>query len=403
MTPESLLLDAYADSLNAINGATLTRQWAQLQSQKQSFNGPHYLLAIGKAAPAMARGIAEIFSAQIDDALVITTRGNHSACPFDIHYAAHPILDDSSLQAGQRALQFVQALPANATLLVLLSGGASALADVLPATMTLSAYQDIVRYLLAHHFDIHAINAVRKRLSLIKNGGLLSACPVSVRVVQCLLSDVPDNRLSSIGSGPFASAHDDEMPALPDWIAAHLLPIKPADGSRQVENHLLASNEHWLQQWRAHLPQPVVLSARLSGDALAMAANCAECLRDGAPGLYVWGGELTVQLPAASGRGGRLQHFALALLLCLMQTPFNAMAITVLAVSSDGCDGQSDAAGVLITPALLARAVALQDELSRALNTADSYAFWQQLGGQVFCSNTESNVMDAVVIIKELS
>jgi glycerate-2-kinase len=103
-----------------------------------------------------------------------------------------------------------------------------------------------------------------------------------------------------------------------------------------------------------------------------------------------------MQLPDNAGQGGRMQHFALALL----QQPLPP-ELAVLAVSSDGVDGIGDAAGILLSASQIQSLRQQQPEIVQALSCANSYAFWQRYGGQLFCSTTETNVMDLVAILKE--
>jgi hydroxypyruvate reductase len=144
------------------------------------------------------------------------------------------------------------------------------------------------------------------------------------------------------------------------------------------------------------LALPVVTQQRLHGDVAAMAAACADSVRQGPRGVYLWGGECTVQLPADAGRGGRLQQLALALLQHDL-----ADAVTVLAASSDGRDGNSDAAGVLLDATRWSRLLQHGEAAAQAYASANSYAFWARHGGHLFCSATETNVMDLLAIIKE--
>ncbi len=391
MNADACLLQAYRRSLQQINAASLTSKWAQ----QQTIARPIHLLAVGKCAAAMARGAADVFGAQIVANVVVTQRGNASPCPFAVRYASHPVLDESSLQAGEHVLQFVRAVPADDCLLVLLSGGASALMEVLPESVSLADYQNIVRYLLAHHYDIHAINAVRQQLSLLKGGRLLQACHQQTQIEHVLISDVPGDQLASIGSGPFVAASA-TLPPLPEWITAHFASPSPMLDVARVSHHVLANNAHWLHAFAQQTNLAPVVSQTLSGDVLTMASACADTVLNGPPGLYVWGGECTVQLPVDAKPGGRMQHFALAFL----QKPLPA-TVSVLAASSDGIDGNSDAAGVLLSASRINDLRQQTLALAQALSSASSYAFWQCRGGQLFCSATETNVMDLVAVIKE--
>ena len=159
-----------------------------------------HILAIGKAADAMCRGALSVVSAE---ALVIVKEGHLDEANqwgAEVIESAHPIPDQRSLDAGQRVLEFVRAIPQDGHLLMLVSGGASALVECLPEGLTLSELQVVTDELLANGYDIEKINEVRKAISLIKGGKLLGQFS-GRRVISLGISDIPDDNFDVIGSG----------------------------------------------------------------------------------------------------------------------------------------------------------------------------------------------------------
>lgn len=399
--------------------------------------GPVRILAIGKAALPMWQGADAVLGAQVRAGLVIQPdTGAHARSsltpsrpyPLQCLIGAHPLPDARSLAAGAAAQQFVAACAPDETLLVLLSGGASALCEVLPDDLRLDELQALQQLMLASAWPINAINAVRQRLSRIKAGGLLRCCPPTTAIRQLLLSDVPGDDPAVIGSAPFIPV----LLPLPDWRAwptrlQHWLAAPASavetDGAR-VTSTIIASNVQvraGLQQWAAANGLAVIVNRAIAGDCAEVAAALAAEISAGPPGLYLYGGETHLQLPAQPGRGGRNQHLALLLQQALAQNPDaassranlrHAPTCSVLTLATDGVDGNSDAAGAwfrLDTDAPVqahAKAAAVTGtscstaDAATALRDASSYDYWRQQGGLLFTGATGSNVADLVLCWK---
>ncbi|HEX4910422.1 MAG TPA: DUF4147 domain-containing protein [Permianibacter sp.] len=403
--------------------------------------GPVRILAIGKAALPMWQGADAVLGAQVRAGLVIQPdSGAHVRSsltpsrpyPFHCLTGAHPLPDARSLAAGAAAQQFVSACAPDETLLVLLSGGASALCEVLPDDLRLEAFQALQQLMLASAWPISAINAVRQRLSRIKAGGLLRCCPPTTLIRQLLLSDVPGDDPAVIGSAPFVPA----VLPLPDWRdlpapwpaflqrwLASPVPAVDTDVTR-VTSTIIASNAHvraGLQQWAAANGHAVIVNRAIAGDCAEVAAALAAEISAGPPGLYLYGGETHLQLPVQPGRGGRNQHLALLLQQALVQnmeaaacraSSWQAQACSVLTLATDGVDGNSDAAGAWFRldpdapvqahakAAAVTGASCSSADAATALRDASSYDYWRQQGGLLFTGATGSNVADLVLCWK---
>ncbi|MGB9669806.1 MAG: glycerate kinase type-2 family protein [Halothiobacillaceae bacterium] len=396
-----LVLDA---ALHAVDGRVVVIE--ALRQRRGMFAG---IVAIGKAASSMLEGALLL---QPDAPALLITKDGHvpprlrSHLGVEVREAGHPLPDARSLAAGQRLLEFIAASPQQRPLLFLLSGGASSLVEVLPTGVTLEDWRRVNAWLLASGLDIHAMNAVRKRLSCIKGGRLLEHLE-GRRAAVLMISDVPRDDPASIGSGPLVPSPEVPLPgSLPDWIERLLATAPPSpapeDGRwRQVESHIVATNGMALdgaEQAAMGLGVPIHCHAEfLQGDAAEVGERLARWLMDAAPpGLHLWGGETTVRLPPESGRGGRNQHLALSAALALDGTT----GITLLAAGSDGTDGPTAEAGGCVDggAAALIRAHGVDPE--EALRRADSGGALAVADALIHTGPTGTNVMDVVLALK---
>lgn len=407
--PESrnLLLSIYQAALKSVEGQACVSRYLH----RHIIDAPCHVIAIGKAAHSMAQGARAQLGAKLQRSLVITKYGHSDGdvartSSRDIYLeAGHPIPDHNSLVAGQALLSFIAQTPLDDPIIFLISGGSSALVEVLPDNVGLESLQAINDYLLASGLDIVHMNQVRKALSCIK-GGRLVTCLEGRSAFNLLLSDVPDNDPSNIGSGLLVSSHSTLLPdGLPAWILdligrAPAQPTTTAPCFEKVHTSILATNqtarEAAAEAGRAlglavHAHEPLLL-----GDAIETGVQLAEQLHEAAPGLHIWGGETTCTLPAEPGRGGRCQAMALSMAMGLT----GCDDVTALAVGTDGTDGSGDDAGALIDGGTLARGELGGFSAGDSLSHADSGSFLEASGDLVQTGPTGSNVMDLVLVLK---
>ena len=419
MTDRELLVDLYRQALGAVEGERSVRHALEREDPGP---GPFELLAAGKAACAMARGARSALAERCRGGSVVTKDGHALALPgLELHEAAHPLPDARGVAAAEEALAVAQACDASSTLLVLLSGGASALWTAPVAPLTLDDKRKASDVLLRAGADVRALNTVRKHLSRIKGGGLLRAAR-SARVLTLAISDVAGDAPELIGSGPTAadpSTYADALAVLrdtgtesevPGAVRAHLeagsggrVPetLKPGDPSlKRAEYRIVASLSDALEAavsgGEARGLRVQRLGEVLYGEARELArtlANEVEEARAQGMQLLVAGGEPTVQV-LGSGRGGRAQELALAFLLELRDTA----GVTALFAGSDGTDGPTDAAGGIVDAESWSRAGALGLDAHAYLERNDSYPFLQATGDLVVTGPTHTNVTDLALI-----
>jgi glycerate 2-kinase len=379
-------------------------------------NGRLVVIAIGKAAvPLMAA--AQGRSGGPLPGLVVAPKGHvpaGTAWPgVTIITAGHPVPDADSLVAGEAALALAAGLHADDHLLMLVSGGGSALLAAPVPGVTLADKAMVTRALLRSGAAIAEINLVRKALSRIK-GGRLAAVAAPARVTTWIVSDIPGDDPALVASGPTVAGGGSlaEAQAIvahygitaPDGVARALAgPANepPAAGSSTAT--IIARPRDALDaigRMAAAQGYTVVdLGDDLEGEARELAAaHGALALGLAARGgrhAIISGGETSVAMVGSAGRGGRNLEYALGLALALD----SAVGIAALAADSDGIDGSSDAAGAYVGPDTLARATVCGLDAAAFLAANDAHGFFASIGDLVVTGPTLTNVNDLRVIL----
>ncbi len=347
-------------------------------AQHKDFS-PTHIAAVGKAASSMMR--AALDQCGLNLPALMVTKYDHLDAGLDKYLnlkvieAAHPVPDENSLKAGAALLDFVGSAPSDAVLLLLVSGGASALAESLSGGMALSDLQALNQKMLAEGFDIHAINKRRKEISHIKAGKLLGRFRGNQARVFAI-SDVEGDSISVIGSGigelPTVRLCEDMSSEI---IASNAIARNACEGAaEQLDLEVIVNTEN------------------LYGDLYDVARDCAETLKSGAPGLYIFGGEPTTILPDNPGEGGRNQALAAA----MARELAGYGNISGLVAGTDGSDGPTGSAGGFFDGAIWERSTGGEEALAAA-NTG----VWLRGNGALFVSGpTGTNVMDLMVVVK---
>lgn len=381
--------------------------------------GRTIVLGAGKAAAAMAKAVEDHWPGPLSG-LVVTRYGHGLPCRrIEVVEASHPLPDAAGQQAARRILAMAQGLTEDDLVLCLVSGGASALLAIPGEGLALADKQAINKALLKSGANIAEMNCVRKHLSAIK-GGRLAAAAHPAKVVSLLISDVPGDDASVIGSGPTVADPSTRLDALavmrkygidnPAALRLLSLPVsetpKPDDPRlANCETRMLGTMQAALQAAavlaRKHGLTPIVLGD-LEGEArdvaLVHAGIARQVARHGqpmpAPAVILSGGETTVTV-RGQGRGGRNAEFLLALAVALDGHP----GISAVAGDTDGIDGTEDNAGALLTPDSLARAAASGMSPKAMLANNDGYGFFSRLGDLIVTGPTRTNVNDFRAIL----
>jgi glycerate 2-kinase len=380
------------------------------------------VIAVGKAAASMARAFMAACGSQVTGGLVIST---HGSAPQGLRYVegAHPVPDERSEAAARAALQIAAECLPDGRLVVLVSGGASALMALPAPGVSLADKSATVRTLLAAGADITSLNCVRKHLSAIKGGRLAAAAMAPVTA--WLISDVVGDDPSVIGSGPtvpdpgtFADALDvldrfGGRSRFPDaarrYLEAGVRGARPETPKTArdlpfASTRVIGSAEQAREGAAAHAralgydvvmcPRPIVGEARDAAVAhLAWVGTAVGARRH--PTCVVASGETTVQVKGR-GRGGRNQEFALAAAIDLES---RALSWTVASIGTDGVDGPTDAAGACIDEATCGLGRGLGLDASASLGDNDSWTFLDRVGALIRTGPTDTNVGDVQLVI----
>ncbi|MFT3811682.1 MAG: DUF4147 domain-containing protein [Micropepsaceae bacterium] len=377
------------------------------------------VVGAGKASAAMAAAVEAAWDGPLEG-LVVTQQGYGRALErLRLVEASHPLPGLEAQAAAAETLVRASMLGEGDLMLVLLSGGGSALWPAPRRPLDLNAKREITRALLRSGAPINEINAIRKHLSRIK-GGRLAKTAGPCRIVALAVSDVPGDEPGLIASGPVSpdpvtSAGVRAMLArrgipLSETLAAVLddpasETPKPGDPCfdkvdfrivlRPADMLAAAAREAGALGYRV-----VMLGDALEGEARDIgAAHAALALKAQAEGgrvALISGGELTVTM-TGNGRGGPSREYALGLALALK----GAAGISALAIDTDGADGGPEAAGAFVLPDTLSRALAARVDGGAALARNDSGAFFQTLGDAIVTGPTGTNVNDLRVILIE--
>ncbi len=395
--PRDLLLCWFNAALNAVGG----RRCVRAAVGKCSFHGPVSLIAIGKAAVAMAQGAHDVLGDQIAAGFVATKHGHEGPLPWPVLTAGHPLPDQASLNAGAALMAFIDKSPEENEVLFLLSGGASSLVEVMVPGLGLTHLRQLNEWILGSGTDIVIANELRKRLSMIKAGRL--AQRLAPRAVVCLtISDVPGNDPRSIGSGPLVMSAGFEPPeTLPDRVLELIertADAVPVAGFDHVRTEVIATIEDARMAAttaaRSDGYEVQLHDLLLEGDVLLTGPQLADSLKTSLPGqVNVWGGETTVQLPPQPGHGGRNQSLALAAAIALDGTTGQYL----LAAGTDGSDGPGQDAGGLVDSNTVRRGKAAGFDAQQALAAADAGSFLEASGDLITTGPTGTNVMDLVI------
>ena len=354
---------------------------------------------------------------------IVVTRYGHGLPTqrIEVVEASHPAPDEAGQRAAARLLQAVGGLSADDLVLVLLSGGGSALLAAPMAGITLDEKRAVTKALLACGAGIGEINCVRKHLSALK-GGRLALAAAPARVVTLAISDVPGDDLSTIASGPTVpdpttcadalEIVDRYGIALPAAAREALLtgaaetPKPDNPGFARCESHIIATAQVSLAAAadlaRARGITPLVLGDAIEGEAReaarvlgGIALSCAaHGVPMAAPCVLLSGGETTVTV-RGGGRGGRNAEFLLGLALALG----GHARISAIACDTDGIDGSEDNAGAMVLPDTPARAAGF--DLRARLTENDAYSVFAALGDLVVTGPTRTNVNDFRAILVE--
>jgi hydroxypyruvate reductase len=426
MNARELLTGSFRAALTAADPLTIVPR--HLPAPPTS--GRTVVAGAGKAAAAMAKAVDLTWPSDAPLSGMVVTRYAHgyedaeSPRRIRVVEAAHPVPDAAGETAAKEIFALARSLSEDDLFLVLMSGGGSSLLNLPVEEVPAAELRQLTRDLLSCGAPIQEMNVVRKHLSRVQGGRL--AALTRARVVALMISDVAGDDPSSIASGPTApdpSTFQDALDILhryrvtpPLSIARHLSngargsiseTPKPGDALfSRVDNRVIGSAHASLSMAAAYFQQhgiaPLIIGDTVTGEAREAAKVHAALARQvkvhhhpfKPPVAIISGGECTVTLANAQGRGGRCTEFLLSLGIEL-----DGLGVSAIACDTDGIDGSENNAGAWLSSDSLQRARTAGLNPRTLLDANDAYGYFSALGDLVVTGPTRTNVNDYRAIL----
>tara|TARA_R100001143_G_C3361105_1_gene135934 strand:+ start:15862 stop:17187 length:1326 start_codon:yes stop_codon:yes gene_type:complete len=385
-----------------------------------------YVIGSGKASATMAEAIEKIFSDHIHSGLIIAPPHSKSNLrTIQMLEGNHPIPDKKSLDSTEKYLEFIQSIPPGSYVFNLISGGTSALLCKPVQSISIEDLQQVFKLLIESGASIQEINTVRKTLSEVKGGQLLKHLK-HVHLLDLIISDVPDDDLRFIGSGPTVAQEISYAQSiavtkkyelwknLPENVQNHLKMNAANEDEKTILQNRFDFDNHksWIVSSAVKVAKETSFIAKNRGFDVVLFEpawtgsiddfeefiyqNTTEFLQGESKNMaLIFFGECTVNI-SGNGKGGRNQELALRMAKSFSQinTP-----ITFLSAGTDGIDGPTDAAGAVIDENTFNDAKKKGLDPQKFLNENDSYHFFKQYGNHIVTGPTGNNVMDLQIVL----
>jgi glycerate 2-kinase len=381
-----------------------------------------YVTGSGKASCEMAGAIEAILGSKLKAGLILYPESTQCHLDkIDTLPATHPLPDKLSLTATSKLIRFCDSIPGESVVINLLSGGTSSLLCKPAGTLNLNDLRTTYRLLLKSGADIHEINTVRKALSAVKGGQMLSYLS-HTQLIDLIISDVPDDNPADIGSGPTTAqsvSYRDASEFLQrrqiyDKVSKNVQSyleqaVKSATGARYSTREIDKHRQYIISSARiaAHTASRLWIDENMhtwvdqtpwSGPSHLLAEHIIEsALKKPAstPAVLIFYGESYIEV-TGSGQGGRNQELVLRVAMLLHR--LNRKAI-FMSAGTDGLDGPTDAAGAFADHKTIQKAQSAGLDPLQFLKENDSYTFFEQTGGHIKTGPTGNNLMDLQFLI----
>lgn len=406
----SLKKDAYKIIDAAINSALPDTAVKKALQELEMPKGRLLLVSIGKAGWSMAKAASDVLGSRIDDGIVIT-KYDHSQGDLPnirIYEAGHPIPDENSFAATEKAIQLVSNLSPEDIVLFLISGGGSALFE--KPLVPKETLEDITKQLLASGADIVETNTIRKRLSAVKGGKFAKLCEPA-QVFSVVLSDIIGDPLDMIASGPAypdTSTSEQALEIVRKYGISisketeEMLKIETPDKITNVNTMITGSVTQLCaaaeKTCRELGYEPIVLTASLNcqaREAGSFLASIAQYHNNTEKSLaFIAGGETVVHVKG-TGKGGRNQELALS----AAEGISGLNNVAVFSFGSDGTDGPTDAAGGYVDASTAQILAEKGISIFEVLENNDAYNALKACDGLIITGPTGTNVNDLSVLL----
>jgi hydroxypyruvate reductase len=380
-------------------------------------------VALGKAAHRMAELLARQAGPTVGGIIADPNPQPYQLAGYRYFQGGHPQPNQESVRAGEAILKSLGALNPQSLVIFLISGGGSAAVEKqVDDEISLAELVATYKALVHSGAPIAQINAVRKHLSATK-GGRMARAAQGAQQVSIMVSDVPENALDSLSSGPTmpdSTTVDDcyriarEHNMLPDFPASvrELFERHALEETPKKDDPAFARSRWWKILSNETAEKAAAAEASRHGFAVEIDHSCDDwdyakaadylldrlrTLRQGVSrACIISGGEVTVKVPAQPGAGGRNQHFALY---CAQKIV--GENITLLSAGTDGIDGNSPAAGAVADGTSVERASAAGLDVQEHFSGFNSYPLFERLGDAIQTGPTGNNVRDLRILIAD--
>lgn len=398
-----------------------------IQSESISIPGRSeiYIAGAGKASAGMALGLETTMGEHLTDGMVISTPNPfHHPKKTRVLIGSHPYPDHNSFNATRQLLDFIKQIPSGSLLINLLSGGTSSLLCRPAESISEDDIHQLYKQLVTSGADIGQINTVRKAVSSIKGGRMLGFME-HLTLIDLIISDVPDDNIEDIGSGPTTSQDISYSEAkeilkeislwddVPDSVRNHIQ-TQSAAGSRNRPKITTESGPHpyfilssarivsseacRLLEKHGYTSsiEPVPWSGSINDFEERIQQRLESMLnRNQRPAAHVFFGECTLEV-TGNGKGGRNQELALRMASHL--SSFDSK-ILFLSAGTDGIDGPTDAAGAVVDETTWQQGKDRGADPAAALAGNDSYSFFRNTPWHIKTGPTGNNVMDIQILM----
>jgi len=437
--------EVMAAAINAVDPYQIVRQYVT-KSQKTLFIGEEpfqldeidriFLIGFGKAAAPMAKALLDIFSGDVESAEIVTKDErfldeNGYQQILNVHTGGHPIPTQGSLRATRTILRNLGKLSPKDLVLIVISGGGSALFADPISGISLGDLREMTDLLLKSGADIHEINTLRKHLDRVKGGRLASRLHPA-RLHTFILSDVVGDRLDMIASGPTVpdpTTFADAISIVDKYNLRNSLPKSIVDSLEKgqsgsiketlkstdfkmlnVKNHIVGANIKAARaaKFKAEALgfNSLILTSHLVGHTHNVAQTFSAIIQTEVdyehpaikPACLIFGGETTVEVKG-EGKGGRNQDLSLH----MVKKIADQAGVLFISLATDGEDGPTDAAGAAIDSRVYGEGIEnLGLDIDTYIASNDSYNYFLDLGGLIKIGSTGTNVNDLTLILFDL-
>jgi glycerate-2-kinase len=444
----SLTLDAIEAGLQSVNPTSIIKKSVVVKRNTLSvtdYNGKKIGFDLGEFKSIYLVGAGKATASMVDAFLSILKNKKVKACCITVPYgidmknkfcsvtwASHPIPDSNGVLGTERIIQMLEKVKKNDFVVMFLSGGASALMPLPIDVLSLAEKQQITKKLLSSGASIDEMNTVRKHLSKVKGGRLAEIVNRKFRLLTLILSDVVNDKMDVIASGPTVpdrTTFEDAKNVLVKYqiwnnkIVSKKLRTFISDGISgnigdtpksgnvvfsNINNVIIGNNTIACQNIKLFLEKngikTMYLGSSFTGRATDLGGFLFRLVTEFpsicTPYAFVFGGETTVDLKnKANGIGGRNQEAVLSALSRFKKID-KGMDFTIASFGTDGIDGNSLAAGAVVNLQILQRVTRQGLVISKYLKNHDSNTLFNKINGALYTKITGTNVNDVSIVCR---